>query len=173
MDSSMNPPNALPIVEAVERFLDLYSACNPNPAEFSLTVNSGFLRTVQALIRHAIAPTSVALEFWKLSQPYLKDVLEQHGDLQTLALSPHAGQWTMVKTKLLEMNDTTLKGLTEAMNNHAREWITILLLPSLSFSPHLCKRPRPYPQFAPAQRPQVHSEAQTRPTRGLLNFVSK
>ena len=77
----------------------------------------------QALLRHAIASSSVALECWKFLQAYFNDVLEQHGghtDPQSLILIPRHGQWETVDGKLLNMSETTLGDLTEEMNTHAR-----------------------------------------------------
>jgi len=72
-------------------------------------MNSGLLKTtdvLQAVLHHAIAPTSVALGFWNLVQPYLKDGLEQHCDPADLQPSPSvlvtASGQLVIKTRLLE-----------------------------------------------------------------------
>jgi len=114
-------------------------------AKFRIATNSGFLKTVdifQALLRRAIAPSSVALEFWRFLQTYFNDILEQHGDHthpQFLVLIPRHGQWTTVADKLLNMGEMALDDLTKEMNTHAHEWVTRWLLPSMLVSP-LCLR---------------------------------
>jgi len=137
----MSRPAALPIVEAVEKVLDLYNGYYPDTAKFRVATNSGFLQTVdvfKGFLRHAIAPSSVALEFWTFLQSYFNDNLEQHGDPthpQSFILIPRSGQWTTVADMLLNMNQTALGDLTNEMNTHAHEWITRLLLPSMFVSP--------------------------------------
>jgi len=132
----MNPQGALPIVEAVERILDIYNEHNPNPAEFSLTINSRLLKTVDVLqVVSAMLPRlPLTLGFWNLVRQYSKMVLNNIATQQTCkpspsVLVPASGMWS--RPGYWKMNKTTLKGLTEAMNNHAREWITILLLPGM------------------------------------------
>lgn len=140
----MNRPGALPIVKAVEKILDFYNSCYSNMAKFRLVTNSSSLQTIdvlQALLRHAIAPSSVALEFWKFLQTWFDTVLEQHGDpmnLQSLVLIHRNSQWTTVADNLLKMSEAVLGDLTEGMNTHACNWITRLLLPSMLVSPFLC-----------------------------------
>jgi hypothetical protein len=135
----MHPPS---VVKAVEKIVDTYHVHYPYLAKFSVTTNSPLLNTVEvlrALLCHAIAPTWVALEFWNVLQAYFNGVLVQHGDPtdpQSLALSPRDGEWKMVD-ELLTMNETALNELTEQMNRYAREWMTMLLLPSMFLSPYL------------------------------------
>jgi len=137
----MSNLGALPIVEAVDKVINIYNGYYPDTAKFSITTNSALLETVdvlQALLHHAIAPSTVALEFWKFLQAYFNDVLERRGDHthpQSVVLVPHHGQWKTVDAKLLNMSETTLGGLTEDMNTHAREWMTKLLLPSMFVAP--------------------------------------
>jgi hypothetical protein len=138
----MHPPSALPIVKAVEKIVDTYHAHYPDLAKFSITINSPSLNTVdvfRALLDHAIAPTSVALEFWNVLQAYFNGVLVQYGDAtdpQSLALSPCDGKWSTVEDELLKMGETTFKELTEAMTKLARDWMSTLLLPSMFLSPY-------------------------------------
>ena len=133
----MNPSDALPIVEAVERVLNIYNEYNSDPAEFTLTTNSASLKTVDvllALLRHAIAPSSVASEVWKLLRVYFSDFIEQHGDStnpRSLTLRPRDGEWTTVDAGLLKMSQATSNELTEEMSTCARDWMTRLLLPSM------------------------------------------
>ena len=129
----MSHPGALPIVEAVKRIFDLYHKSYPGHAQFRLATNSRHLTTVTvvgALLDHAIAPTSVAKNFWDFLKPFFDDVLQQHGDPHSVLICPRNGQWPMVEDKLLLLSKSTLDGLTQAMNDHAREWMTWLLLPS-------------------------------------------
>ena len=136
----MTHPGALPIVEAVKKIFDFYNSHNPDLAQFRLTTKPPVLLTVdvfKALLRHAIAPSSVAKNFWEFLEPYFNDVLKEHGDPtdpQALVLIPHNGEWTAVEDKLLEFRAKTLDALTEEMNRHARAWITGLLLPSTFLS---------------------------------------
>ena len=133
----MNPLGSLPIVAAVERVLNIYNEYNPDPAEFTLTTNSASLKTVDvllALLRHAIAPSSVASEVWKLLRVYFNDFIEQHGDPTnppSLTLRPRDGEWTTVDAGLLQMSETTSNELTEEMSTCARDWMIKLLLPSM------------------------------------------
>ncbi len=134
----MSYPDVLHVVEAVEKIFDLYNECHPDPAIFSVTSSSPPLLTVdvlKALLNHAITPRSVAKNFWQCLKPFFNDVLIQHGDPtnpQYLGLGPPNGHWTLVENKLLDLSDG--EDLTEAMNNHAREWMTGLLLPSTFLS---------------------------------------
>ena len=160
---TMTPPGALPLVEAVEKIFDLYNECNPDLAKFHLTTNSPLLLTVsvfKALLHHAIAPSSVAKNFWEFLSPHFHDVLEEHDDPtvpQSLILRPLHGEWTTVRNKLLQMTEGTLDHLTEEMNHHAREWMITLLLPSTFISPITFERSSDgHSQSAPAGA-QVHS----------------
>jgi hypothetical protein len=157
----MHPPSALPIVKAVEKIVDTYHAHYPDLAKFSMTKNSPSLNTVdvfRALLDHAIAPTSVALEFWNVLQAYFNGALVQYGDAtdpQSVALSPRDGKWTTVDDGLITMSEMALNELTEGMNKHAREWMTMLLLPSMFLTPYLCEAEMTVrPQSVPAGRPQ-------------------
>ena len=137
LTSTMNPPGALPIVGAVEKILNHYNQYNPDPAEFTLTTNSASLKTVDvllALLRHAIAPSSVASEVWNSLRVYFNDIIEQRGDPtnpRSLTLRPRDGEWTTVDAGLLKMSETAFNELTEEMSTCARDWMTRLLLPSM------------------------------------------
>jgi len=137
----MHPASALPIDKAVGKIATAYDACYPDLAKFSLTSKSPLLNTVavfQALLCHAIAPSSVALAVWKVIQAYFNGVLVQHGDPkdpQSLTLSPSDGEWVTVDNWLLKMTETVLHELTGKMNDYAREWVTMFLLPSRFRSP--------------------------------------
>ena len=134
--TTISHPAALPIVEALKTIFDIYNGYNLNRAQFRLATNSRLLITVavfQALLDHAIAPSSVAKNFWKFLKPFFDDVLQEHGDPTdplSLLICPRNGQWTTVEDKLLLLSDNTLDDLTQAMNDHAHEWMTWLLLPS-------------------------------------------
>jgi len=102
----MSHSGALPIVGAVEKIIYIYNQYYPDTAKFSITTtNSGFLKTVdvlQALLHYAIAPSLIALEFWKFLRAHFNDVLEQHGDHTdppSLVLIPRHGQWQTVDGK--------------------------------------------------------------------------
>ena len=117
----MSPPGALPIVEAVEKTLNPY---NPDPAESLKTVD-----VLLALLRHAIAPSSVASEVSKLLRVHFNDIIEQHGDPtnpRSLTVRVDAG--------LLKISEAASNGLTEEMSTCARDWMTRLLLPSMVLS---------------------------------------
>ncbi len=134
----MSYPDVLHVIDAIEKIFDLYNEHNPDPAKFSVTSSSRLLLTVdvlKALLNHAIAPSSVAKNFWQFLEPFFNDVLMAHGDptdLQYLGLGPPNGEWTLVENKLLDSSDGD--DLTEAMNHHAREWVIKLLLPSTFLS---------------------------------------
>ena len=136
----MSHPGALPIVEALKKTFDIFNNYHPDLAQFRLATNSPLLITVtvfQALLDHAIAPSSVAKNFWEFLKPFFSDVLQEHGDPispHSLLICPRNGQWTAVEDKLRLLSESTLDELTQAMNDHAREWMTWLLLPSSSLS---------------------------------------
>ena len=169
--STMSHPAALPIVEALKTIFDLYKNYHPDLAQFRLATNSRLLITItvfQALLDHAIAPSSVAKNFWKLLKPFFNDVLQEHGDPtdpHSLLICPRNGQWTSVEHKLLLLNESTLGDLTQAMNDHAHEWMTWLLLPS-SFLPLLPSRRAqiaihsPLPREDPRVTPKYQHAAQ-------------
>lgn len=135
----MNHPDTLPlpIVEAVEKVFDLYNDYIPTPAKFSLTTTTSLLTVAvfKALLHHAIAPSSVANNFWQFLKPHFDDVLEEHGDPTDLqSLGPRHGGWTRIENKLLQMTERALDDLTNEMNQHAYEWMARLLLPSMFLS---------------------------------------
>ena len=137
----MHPASALPIDKAVEKIAAAYDAYYPDLAKFSLTSKPPLLNTVavfQALLCHAIAPSSVALAVWKVIQVYFNGVLVQHGDPtdpQSLTLSPSDGEWVTVDNWLMNMSETVLDELTGKMNDYAHEWMTMFLLPGKFLSP--------------------------------------
>lgn len=92
---------------------------------------------LKALLRHSIAPSSVAKDFWQFLEPFFDDVLKEHGDPtapQTLVLRPRDGEWTWVENKVLELSEEAPSELTKEMSHHAREWMNRLLLPSAFLS---------------------------------------
>lgn len=136
----MSHPDALPllpIVEAVEKIFDLYNDYTHDPAKFSLTTKTNLLTVAvfKALLRHAIAPSSVARNFWQFLKPHFDDVLEEHGDpTGPQSLGPRHGGWTTIENKLLQMPERAHGDLTNEMNQHAYEWMARLLLPSTFLS---------------------------------------
>ena len=74
-----------------EWILDFYDSYSyyPDNAEFRLTTKSPFIKidALRALLHHAVAPNSVALELWKILQAYLGDDVELQGNPQSLI--PH------------------------------------------------------------------------------------
>jgi hypothetical protein len=137
--------NAKPIVQAVTKIINAHNAYvhSPDRMTFTLTTAPPRFKTLvvlRALLDHAIAPSSVALEFWNVFRASFNRVLVMHGDPadpQSLTLNPRDGEWTTVEGELLTMNETALNQLTEAVTKLARDWIFTLLLPSMFLSPHL------------------------------------
>ena len=125
--------HALPIVEALEKIFDLYNDYIPDPPKFNLTTKTSLLTVsvFKSLLHQAIAPGSVAKNFWHVLKPHFDDVIKEHGDpTDPQSLGPHHGGWTTVENKLLQMTERALGDLTNEMNQHAYEWVARLLLPS-------------------------------------------
>ena len=167
----MSHPGALPIVEALKRIFDIYNSYNLNQAQFRIATNSRLLITVtvfQALLDHAIAPNSVAKNFWEFLKPFFNDVLQEHSDPtdpHSLLICPRNGQWTTVEDKLLLFSESTLGDLTQAMNDYAHEWMIWLLLPSLFLSLLHLRGPQiairsPLPREDPSVTPKHQHVAQ-------------
>jgi len=138
---TMSHTGALPVVEAVEKIFDLYNEHNPNPGQIRITTNGPPLWPVnvfKALLNHAISPSSVAKSCWEFLAPFFNDVLQEHGDPtdpQSIFLSPRNGDWTTVENMLLELQrERPRDGLTQKIDEHAREWMITLLLPSTFLS---------------------------------------
>ena len=133
---TMSLEGPLPMVEAVERIIDLYNVYNPKPKEaFYLTTNTHLqaVDVFKALLHHAISPRSVATNFWDFFKTHFSDVLEEHRDpkdQQSLALGPRSGGWETVEGKLVHMTKAQLERLKEEMDTHAYGWVARLLLPS-------------------------------------------
>ena len=105
------------------------------------------MSSMQALLRHAIAPSSVTLEFWKFLQLCFNDALQLHGAATLHTCNPFSSLSVTVNGQpslknLLNMSEAVLGDLIEKMNTHACNWITRLFLPSVFLSPFLCEGPR-------------------------------
>ena len=97
---------------------------------FSITAGSPVLNAVEvlrALHQHAINPSSVASGIWGVFSPYFKEVID---DLQSVFVDKVA-----VGNRLLTMGEKELNELTERMISHAKDWVTMFLLPSMLFFP--------------------------------------
>jgi len=133
----MNHPDALPIKEAIKKILESYIPYCPNDMTFSVAAGSPDLNTVDvlnALLQHAIDPSSVASSIWDVLKPYFQNVLNQQYHPEHVLFPPKGG-WHVVKITLMTMSEGKLEDLTEKLKTHAKDWITMFLLPSMLFSP--------------------------------------
>ena len=141
LNFTMSHPNAVPIVEAVEKIFDLYNEHNPNRKRIHLTTGSRLFWPVdvfKALLHYAISPSSVAKHCWEFLGPFFNDVLQEHDDStdpQTTILGPRNGDWTTVVNKLLELQRGRPRDdLTRKIEDCARKWVVRLLLPGTFLS---------------------------------------
>jgi len=133
----MNHPDALPIKEAIEKILESYIPYCPGDMTFRVTAGSPGLNTVNvlnALLQHAIDPSSVASSIWNVLKPYFQNVLNQRHQPEHILFPPKDG-WHVVDTTLMTMSEGELEDLTEKLKIHAKNWITLFLLPSMLVSP--------------------------------------
>lgn len=78
---------------------------------------------LQALLEHAIDPGSVASVIWNALEPYSHNIVNLQDNPQRL---------DAFNVKILGMSKDEL---TEKIIAHAKEWVTLFLLPSMLFSP--------------------------------------
>jgi len=154
----MYHPDALPIKEAIEKILESYIPYCPDDMTFRVTTGSSNLNTVNvlnALLQHAIDPSSVASSIWDVLKPYFQNVLDQRHHPEHVLFPPKDG-WHVVNTTLMTMSEGRLEDLTDKLKTHAKDWITLFLLPSVLFFANTVVSAKILSQSAPAESSQVN-----------------